>query len=67
LKKNIEEFEKITDKSLLLQDQKKAIAGFKIREDMELGLSVTLRGEKCMPFNKITIFMLKFVIFAVLS
>jgi large subunit ribosomal protein L5 len=23
---------------------------------MELGLSVTLRGEKCMPFNKITIF-----------
>jgi hypothetical protein len=33
---------------------------------MELGLSVTLR-RKNMPFNKIFIRLLKFVIFAVLS
>jgi ribosomal protein L5 len=46
---------KLLDKSLLLQDQK-SNCWFKIREDMELGLSVTLRGEKCMPFNKIIIF-----------
>jgi large subunit ribosomal protein L5 len=45
LKKNIEEFEKITGQSLITRS-KKAIAGFKIREDMELGLSVTLRGRK---------------------
>jgi large subunit ribosomal protein L5 len=45
LKKNIEEFEKITGQKPLITKSKKAIAGFKIREDMELGLSVTLRGE----------------------
>jgi large subunit ribosomal protein L5 len=56
LKKNIEEFEKITGQKPLITRSKKAIAGFKIREDMELGLSVTLRGEKCMPFNKITLY-----------
>jgi ribosomal protein L5 len=41
---------KLLDKNQLLQRAKKAIAGFKIREDMELGLSVTLRGEKMYTF-----------------
>lgn len=50
LKKSIEEFEKITGQKPLITRSKKAIAGFKIREDMELGLSVTLRGEKMYTF-----------------
>lgn len=50
LKKNIEEFEKITGQKPVITKAKKAIAGFKIREDMELGLSVTLRGEKMYAF-----------------
>lgn len=50
LKKNIEEFEKITGQKPVITKSKKAIAGFKIREDMELGLSVTLRGEKMYTF-----------------
>jgi large subunit ribosomal protein L5 len=50
LKKNIEEFEKITGQKPLITKSKKAIAVFKIREDMELGLSVTLRGEKMYAF-----------------
>jgi large subunit ribosomal protein L5 len=50
LKKNIEEFENITGQKPLITRAKKAIAGFKIREDMELGLSVTLRGEKMYAF-----------------
>lgn len=50
LKKNIEEFEKITGQKPVITRAKKAIAGFKIRENMELGLSVTLRGEKMYDF-----------------
>ena len=50
LKKNIEEFEKIAGQKPVITKAKKAIAGFKIREDMELGLSVTLRGEKMYSF-----------------
>jgi large subunit ribosomal protein L5 len=50
LKKNIEEFVKITGQKPLITKSKKAIAGFKIREDMELGLKVTLRGEKMYTF-----------------
>jgi large subunit ribosomal protein L5 len=50
LKKNIEEFEKITGQKPIITKAKKAIAGFKIRENMELGLSVTLRGEKMYSF-----------------
>jgi large subunit ribosomal protein L5 len=50
LKKNIEEFEKITGQKPIVTKSKKAIAGFKIRENMELGLSVTLRGEKMYSF-----------------
>ena len=50
LKKNIEEFEKITGQKPSITKAKKAIAGFKIREEMELGLTVTLRGEKMYTF-----------------
>jgi large subunit ribosomal protein L5 len=50
LKKNIEEFEKITGQKPIVTRAKKAIASFKIRENMELGLSVTLRGEKMYAF-----------------
>ena len=50
LKKSIEEFEKITGQKPIITKSKKAIAGFKIRENMELGLSVTLRGEKMYTF-----------------
>lgn len=50
LKKNLEEFEKITGQKPVVSKAKKAIAGFKIREDMELGISVTLRGEKMYAF-----------------
>jgi large subunit ribosomal protein L5 len=50
LKKSIEEFIKITGQKPLITKSKKAIAGFKIREDMELGLNVTLRGEKMYTF-----------------
>jgi len=50
LKKNIEEFEKITGQKPVITKSKKAIAGFKIREDMELGLSVTLRGKRMYTF-----------------
>lgn len=50
LKKNITEFESITGQKPLITRSKKAIAGFKIRENMELGLTVTLRGEKMYAF-----------------
>lgn len=50
LKKNIEEFENITGQKPVITRAKKAIAGFKIRENMELGLSVTLRGSKMYAF-----------------
>ena len=50
LKKSIQEFNAITGQKPLITRSKKAIAGFKIREDMELGLTVTLRGEKMYAF-----------------
>jgi large subunit ribosomal protein L5 len=50
LKKNIQEFERITGQKPVIRRAKKAIAGFKIRENMELGLSVTLRGKKMYTF-----------------
>jgi large subunit ribosomal protein L5 len=56
LKKSIEEFTRITGQKPLITRSKKAIAGFKIREDMELGLTVTLRGEKMYAFLKKLIF-----------
>lgn len=57
LKKSIEEFENITGQKPIITRAKKAIAGFKIRENMELGLSVTLRGDKMYTFlTKLTFF-----------
>ena len=50
LKKSIQEFTSITGQKPLITRSKKAIAGFKIREDLELGLTVTLRGEKMYAF-----------------
>jgi len=50
LKKSIEEFTKITGQKPIITKSKKAIAGFKIRDNMELGLTVTLRGEKMYSF-----------------
>ena len=50
LKKSIEEFAKITGQKPIITRSKKAIAGFKIRENMEVGLTVTLRGEKMYTF-----------------
>jgi len=50
LKKSISEFTKITGQKPVITKAKKAIAGFKIRENMELGLTVTLRGNKMYTF-----------------
>jgi large subunit ribosomal protein L5 len=50
LKKSITEFTRITGQKPLITRAKKAVAGFKIREDMELGLCTTLRGEKMYNF-----------------
>ena len=50
LKKSVKEFEKITGQKPIITSAKKAIAGFKIRENMELGLTVTLRGKKMYTF-----------------
>ena len=50
LKKSIQEFIAITGQKPLITKSKRAIAGFKIREDMNLGLTVTLRGEKMYAF-----------------
>ena len=56
LKKSIEEFTKITGQKPIITRAKKAIAGFKIRDNMELGLTVTLRSEKMYAFLKKLIF-----------
>merc|ERR1711997_1186234 len=40
----------ITGQKPIVTKAKKAIAGFKIRDDMELGLTVTLRGKKMESF-----------------
>ena len=50
LKKSVSEFTKITGQKPIITKAKKAVAGFKIREDMELGLVSTLRGEKMYSF-----------------
>ena len=50
LKKSIEELTSITGQKPIITKAKKAIAGFKIRENIELGLTVTLRGEKMYAF-----------------
>lgn len=46
LKKSIEEFCIITGQYPIVTKAKKSIAGFKVRENMTLGVTVTLRGEK---------------------
>nr|YP_009695306.1 50S ribosomal protein L5 [Nitzschia alba]QEI59598.1 50S ribosomal protein L5 [Nitzschia alba] len=50
LKQNIREFEIITGQKPIITKAKKSISGFKIRKNMELGLSVTLRGKKMYAF-----------------
>ena len=50
LKNSIEEFQSITGQKPVITKSKKAIATFKIREDMELGLTVSLRSQKMYTF-----------------
>jgi large subunit ribosomal protein L5 len=50
LQKAIEEIRIITGQQPIITNAKKAIAGFKIREGMPLGLVVTLRREKMYAF-----------------
>lgn len=50
LKKSIKELTSITGQKPQITKSKKAIAGFKIRQNMELGLTVTLRGKKMYDF-----------------
>jgi large subunit ribosomal protein L5 len=50
LKKSIEEFRLITGQQPIITKAKKSIAGFKVREEMELGLTVTLRRAKMYSF-----------------
>lgn len=42
--------EKITGQKVVMTRARKAIAGFKIREDLEIGVRVTLHGEKMWSF-----------------
>jgi large subunit ribosomal protein L5 len=50
LTKSIKEFTQITGQKPIITKSKKAVSGFKIRENMNLGISVTLRGEKMYNF-----------------
>lgn len=50
LKKSIEEFRAITGQQPIVTKAKKSIATFKVREEMNLGVTVTLRGEKMYSF-----------------
>ena len=50
LKKSVEEFRVITGQQPVITKAKKSIAGFKVREEMNLGVTVTLRGEKMYSF-----------------
>lgn len=50
LQKATEEIRAITGQNPILTSAKKSIAGFKIREGMPLGLTVTLRREKMYAF-----------------
>ena len=42
--------EKITGQKVVMTRARKAIAGFKIREDLEIGARVTLHGERMWSF-----------------
>ena len=50
LQKSINELKLITGQQPIVTKAKKSIAGFKVREDMILGLTVTLRQEKMYIF-----------------
>lgn len=50
LDKKIDEFQLITGQKPIITKAKKSISGFKIRENMDLGLTVTLRDEKMYSF-----------------
>ena len=50
LQKSVEELRLITGQQPIVTRAKKSIAGFKIREEMELGVNVTLRNEKMYSF-----------------
>lgn len=50
LKRSVEEFRQITGQQPVITKAKKSIAGFKVREEMNLGVSVTLRSEKMYSF-----------------
>lgn len=54
LDNSIEEFRSITGQKPVITKAKKSIAGFKIREDVPIGLTVTLRRHKMYNFlNKL--------------
>ena len=50
LEKSVNEFRSITGQQPLVTTAKKSIAGFKQREDVELGVTVTLRRNKMYSF-----------------
>ena len=50
LKKSIQELTLITGQKPVITKSRKSIAGFKIRDKMDLGLTVTLRGERMYSF-----------------
>ena len=50
LQKSIEEIRLITGQQPILTKAKKSIAGFKVREEMTLGITVTLRSSKMYAF-----------------
>nr|YP_009694256.1 50S ribosomal protein L5 [Hapterophycus canaliculatus]AXU40674.1 50S ribosomal protein L5 [Hapterophycus canaliculatus] len=50
LQKSIEEIRLITGQQPILTKAKKSIAGFKVREEMTLGITVTLRSRKMYAF-----------------
>jgi large subunit ribosomal protein L5 len=50
LTKSIKEFTEITGQFPIVTKSKKAVSGFKIRENMDLGISITLRGNRMYDF-----------------
>lgn len=50
LNKSLEELSLISGQQPVVTKSRKAIAGFKIRKDMALGLTVTLRGKRMYEF-----------------
>ena len=50
LKKSVDEFRSITGQQPVITKAKKSIAGFKLREEMELGVTITLRRDRMYSF-----------------